>query len=147
MISLGRPSGTSVVTTAPDGKITCAMLDVVENGRGPHVDAQITLAADGTIASFTATGHHTFAATFQAAFSRTADHVSWKSEEETAERDVKGPAFYVPFAETPEVNGWLVQAALRNGGSLPLLPGGTAHVEKTGDVTIAIQGENRTLVG
>jgi imidazolonepropionase-like amidohydrolase len=133
-----------VVTTAPDGAIT-ATLDVLENGRGPHVDAKLALAPDGTIASYTATGHHTFGATFQVAFSRTGDHASWRSEEETADREIKGPAFYVPIPETPEIQGWLVQAALRNGGTLPLLPGGTAKIEKTGEISVLINGVSRTL--
>lgn len=139
IVSLGRTSGTSTITTAPDGTIT-TVLDVLENGRGPHVDATITLAADGTIATLTARGHHTFGATFDATFTRTADHASWKSTGETAERDTTGPAFYVPIAEIPEVQGWLVSAALNHGGTLPLLPGGTAHVEKTGDVTLTAKG-------
>ncbi|HET7506078.1 MAG TPA: amidohydrolase family protein [Kofleriaceae bacterium] len=146
IVSLGRRSGTSVLTVAPDGAIAIA-LDVVENGRGPHVDATITLAPDDTIATLSATGHHTFGATFHATFARTGDHVRWSSEEEHGERDVGGPTFYVPVAEVPEVQGWLVQAALRNGGSIALLPGGTARVEKTGEVTVTANGATRTLVG
>ncbi|MEO7733612.1 MAG: amidohydrolase family protein [Kofleriaceae bacterium] len=146
IVSLGRPSGTSTITTAPDGTIT-TVLDVLENGRGPHVDATITLAADGTIATLTAKGHHTFGATFDATFTRTASHARWKSTEETAERDTTGPAFYVPIAEIPEVHGWLINAALKNGGTLPLLPGGTARVEKTGDVTLTANGVTRTVTG
>src|SRR5262245_61039832 len=56
-----RPSGLLVTTTAPDGTIT-SRLSVLENGRGPKVDATIRIAADGTIASLAATGHHTFGA-------------------------------------------------------------------------------------
>jgi len=146
VVSLGRRSGRSVVTVAPDGTITTE-LDVVENGRGPHTDATIALAADGTIARVAARGHHTFGATFTAAFSRTADHASWKSDEETGERDVHGPAFYIPVASIPEVQGWLVQAALRAGGTLAILPGGTARVEKTGEATVSDGKTTRTVVG
>src|SRR5687767_13442897 len=59
VVTLGRTSGKSVITRNDDGTWT-TMLDVLENGRGPHVDATFTLAPDGTIASFEATGHHTF---------------------------------------------------------------------------------------
>ncbi len=116
MVSLRRSSGTSVVTVAADGTITTA-LDVLENGRGRHVDATIALAADGTIAKLTAKGYHTFGATFDATFARTRDHARWRSEDEKGDRDVSGPAFYVPVAEIPETLGWLVKAALHNGGS------------------------------
>lgn len=146
VVSLGRPSGSSVVTTAPDGTLT-TVLDVLENGRGPHVDATTRLAPDGTIASFTAKGHHTYGATFDASFTRTANHASWKSSEENAERDVTGPAFYVPIAEVPEVQGWLVQAALKHGGTLPLLPGGTLRVEKNAELELTGPAGKRTVVG
>ena len=33
----------------------------------------------------------------------------------------------------PTRSGWLVQAAIKAGGTLPLLPGGEARIEKTGD--------------
>jgi imidazolonepropionase-like amidohydrolase len=146
IVSLGRPSGTSVITTAGDGTITTA-LDVLENGRGPHVDATVRLAPDGTIATLAAKGHHTFGATFDAHFSHEGGHASWKSTEETAERDTTGAAFYVPIAEIPEVQGWLVRAALAHGGSIALLPAGTARVEKTGDVEVTGKAGKRTVTG
>lgn len=146
VISLGRPSGTSVITTAADGTIT-TVFDMLENGRGPHAEATITRALDGTIASVVVKGHHTFGAPVDETFARTGDHARWKSIEETGERDVRGPVFYVPMASIPESDGWLVQAALKNGGSLPLLPGGTARIENTGDVTVTANGATRTVTG
>jgi len=146
VLILGRVAGSSVITEAPDGTVT-SVLDVVENGRGPHVDARMTFAADGTITKLTAQGHHTFGATFDASFERTGDHVRWASKEETGERDVTGPAFYVPIEEIPELQGRMVQAALRHGGSIAVLPSGTARVTKTGEVTITANGASRTVVG
>src|SRR5262249_30331006 len=133
VIVLGRRSGSSTVTMAPDGTIT-TMLDMLENGRGPHADATIRLAADGTIASLSAKGHHTFGARFEATCERTADHARWNSSEESGEREVHGPAFYYPVAEIPEVVGWLAQAALSHGGSIAVLPAGTARIEKAGEI-------------
>src|SRR5882672_10647315 len=57
-ISLGRVSGRQTSVVGGDGTIR-STYDVLENGRGPHVEAEIRLAADGTIASFEATGHRT----------------------------------------------------------------------------------------
>lgn len=145
VISLKRPSGTSVVVS--DGDEHTTVLDVLENGRGPHVEAKVTLGADGTIAKLEARGHHAFGATFTASFAVSGGTASWKSEEETGSRAVTAPAFYLPVAEIPEVEGWLVQAALRHGGSIDLLPSGTARVEKTGEVVITANGASRTVVG
>ncbi len=145
VVSLKRPSGTSVITRTGD-RIT-TVLHVLENGRGPHVEAQIDFAADGTIAALEAKGHHSFGAPFNARFSLEGGAAKWQSEEETGSQAVSAPAFFLPVAEIPELTGSLVQAALRHGGTLALLPGGTAKVEKTGELQIAANGESRTVIG
>lgn len=147
VVSLSRPSGTSVTTVAPDGTITTA-LDVMENGRGPHVDATLRLAPDGTIASLYAHGHHTFGTPVEETFTMEGRRARWKSHEENGEREVSGPSFFVPIAEMPEAHGYLVQALVKAGGRLPLLPGGEARLEKTGDATVTSKsGERRHLLG
>jgi imidazolonepropionase-like amidohydrolase len=148
-ISLKRPSGTSVITRK--GKQLTTAIEILENGRGPKVDATITLADDGTIAALQARGHHAFGATFESSFSLAGGQASWKSPEETGARALPGPAFYVPPATIPELDGLLVQAALRRGGpgggTIDILPAGTARVEKTGEVQVSAGGTTRTLVG
>src|SRR5262245_32853743 len=57
VVSLSRKSGTNVTTIAADGSITVT-LDVLVNGRGPHTDATLALAPDGTIARLAMRGHH-----------------------------------------------------------------------------------------
>ena len=146
VVSLSRKSGTSVTTVAPDGTITVT-LDVLLNGRGPHTDATVHLAPDGTIGSLDAKGHHTMGTPVAEVFARQGDHATWKSHEEAGERDVKGPAFFVPIADVPDTYGWLVQALVKAGGTLPLLPGGDARLEKTGEATVRAGDKERHLVG
>ena len=64
-------------------------------------------------------------------------HAEWHATEESGVGELERPAFYVPLSETPEVEGWIVQAALDNGGSMPLLPAGEARVERVAEVTLA----------
>lgn len=145
-VSMGRPSGTSVMRTDPDGTIH-SLLHVVENGRGPHVEATFKLGADKTLASFDAKGHHTMGTQFTSTFRAENGRARWQSEEESGERELNGPAFYLPMAEVPELEGMIVQAALALGGALPMLPQGTVRVAKTGEVEISANGQKRTLVG
>jgi imidazolonepropionase-like amidohydrolase len=145
VVVVARPSGTVVTTTLPSGAISVNVA-VLQNGRGPKVDATLRLAPDGTLAAFTATGQHTFGARVDERLVREGAVLRWRSEEELGERAVTGPAFYVPMAAVP-VEGWLVQAALRAGGKLPLLPGGTAVIEKLGEHTVTVGGEARRLTG
>jgi Amidohydrolase family len=145
VVTLGRKSGTCVTTTAADGTITVA-LDVLENGRGPRVNAKLALAPDGTIAALDATGRHTFGTKVAETFHRDGRHARWKSEEEHGERDVDGAAFFLPMADIPETLGLLVRAALHAGGKLALLPGGEARVERVADATVRAGAESRRLV-
>jgi len=145
VVSLTRPSGSDVITTAPDGTLTEA-LDVVQNGRGPHVDSTMHLAADGTPASFEAHGHHEMGTPVDETFALDAGHARWKSHEEDATRDVSGSAFFVPISDGVALFPLLVTAALKAGGTLTLLPGGQAHVEKAGDATVSANGKQKHLV-
>jgi hypothetical protein len=145
VISLTRPSGSSVTTTAPDGTVTAAF-DMVWNGRGPHADATIRLAPDGTIASLEAHGHHMMQAPVDETFSIENGHAQWKSREEAGEQVVVKPAFFVPGADVPDVYGMLAQALLKAGGSMALLPAGEARIEKTGDATVQAAGQSKHLV-
>src|SRR5262245_15114918 len=107
IISETRPSGTSVTTIAADGTITVAF-DEVENGRGPHTDATIRLAADGTVESFTANGHHEMGTPVDETFTIEGGHADWQSHEEHGGADLRAPAFYIPSADLPDASGMLV---------------------------------------
>jgi hypothetical protein len=146
VVSLSRKSGTNVTTTDPDGTIKVA-LDVLENGRGPHTDATVKLDAEGLITSLTATGHHTMGTPVDERFTRTGPRGEWNSKEEHGTSDVPH-AFFVPVCDLPDALGWLASAALKAGGTLPLLPSGTAKIEKTITADVTSQaGENRKIQG
>ncbi len=139
-----RPSGHMTTTTSADGTIQL-VYHVLQNGRGPHVEATIGLAPDWTIASFQATGKHTMGTTLGESFTRTGDRVTWKSSEEQGDRSVKGPAFFIPIASMP-INWLLVPAALKAGGTIALLPGGEAKVERVGTFAVTAGTETKQLV-
>jgi len=111
VITLSRKSGTSVTIVAPDGTVTVT-LDVLENGRGPHTDATVRLAPDGTIASLDARGHHTMGTPVAGTFARDGARARWKSHEEDGSREMKGSAFFVPVCDLPDTLGWLAKALL-----------------------------------
>jgi hypothetical protein len=146
VIVLSRKSGTSTTTVAPDGTVTVA-LDVLENGRGPHTDATVRFAPDGTIASLEAKGHHTMGTPVAETFNRDGARARWKSHEEDGSREIKGSAFFVPVCDLPDTLGWLAKALLDAGGTMPLLPGGSAHIEKTVETTVHSGSEQRRVVG
>ena len=139
-----RPSGESVLTFRADGAIE-SHFEVRENGRGQLVEATVRLADDGTLASFDATGHETAGTPIDEHFSRQGRHVRWKNTAESGEKDIDGPAFYVPLASTIETYGFLAQALLTNGGTLPLLPAGEARIERTSEYAITTANASTQL--
>jgi imidazolonepropionase-like amidohydrolase len=143
-VANGRASGTLDTTTAADGTITSKLV-IVQNGRGPKVDATVKLAPDGTIATFTATGQHEMGTKVAETFTRSGNVANWHSEEESGERTLTGPAMYIPMAQSFETTGWLVAAATKHGGTLPVLPAGEVSVAKVAEQAITANGETRTV--
>jgi len=136
----GRKTGTFDISTA--GNDVHYVLKVLENGRGPEVDAAFHLAGDGTPDLFKASGHHTMGSQIAESFSRTGAKGTWASDEEHGSSDATGSTFYVWMADGP-TDPWLVPAALKNGGSIALWPGGQATVTKVAEDNFA----GRPLVG
>ena len=67
-------------------------------------------------------------------------HARWKSHEESGDKDLAAPAFFVPIADLPDTLGLLVQALIKAGGTLPLLPTGQAHAERVAETAITANG-------
>jgi hypothetical protein len=144
IVSNGQRIGFSVVTWNSDGSITNTV-DVHDNGRGPHADAVIRLAPDGTIASLDATGHTELNAPVDEHFIIRNGRASWNSREERGEKDLTGPAYFIPNSAT-DSDAFLVAALRKNGGTLQLLPGGTARIETVGDAAVPVAGKQTHLV-
>jgi len=139
----GQRVGFSTVSWNPDGSIANAV-DIHENGRGPHADAVIRLAPDGTIASLDASGLTELNAPVDEHFIVRRGRASWSSREERGEKDLTGPAYFIPNSAT-DSDAFLLAALRKNGGTLQLLPGGIARLEKVGDATVAVAGAQTHL--
>ncbi|WP_394825524.1 amidohydrolase family protein [Pendulispora albinea] len=147
IVSRSQKVGTDVVTVSPDGVVNIT-LDVHSNGRGPHTDATVHLAPDGTIASLVARGHLDMGTPVAETFERRGNHVRWSSTMESGERDVGSAAFFFPISEIPDALGWLVRSMLESPrGEMALLPAGAARLEKIGVITVKEGAKDRDLVG
>ncbi len=119
---------------------------VVDNGRGPHIEASWRLAPDGTFARYTATGKHTMGTKVAERFTRSGNRVEWKSEEEQGDRTLGGAAFFLPMADGPTAD-LLVPALQKAGGKLALLPEGEATLESIGTFTVKVGALEKKLAG
>lgn len=145
VVSSGKNVGTYDLTIAPDGAAK-GVYHVLENGRGPHNEVTFQLGDDGGLDRFEATGHFEMGTPVAESMQRTGNRARWKSTTEAGEREVAGPAFYVPMADVP-MHGFLVRAALAAGGQLTILPAGEVRVEKVAEVEVKAGDETRVLSG
>lgn len=121
----GKQMGEQVVERHDDG-LTKVRFIYKDNGRGPELTEEFRLAADGTMAQYHVKGNSTFGAVVDETFERNGGKAQWKSTTEHGEKDVAGPAVYVPLNGSFEVDSAAVAALARTpNASIALLPTGT----------------------
>ena len=138
----GNAAGTQTVASTADG--TRAEYSYNDRGRGDHIVATWKLDANGVLVEYTGTGNDYMKAPVEERFTLKDGKATWKSRSESGEKDVSGPAFYIPANAPPEIFNVLARALLKAPDhSLPLLPAGAARIEPAGDVDVS--GPNGTL--
>ncbi len=103
-----------------------------DNGRGPDIEEEISLAADGTFRSYRQRGKTTFGAMLDERFSasRGRAQLALASSEQGA-RKLEGAVIYLPTYGSPEVSAIIVRATQKApGGRLAALPGGELRSTK-----------------
>ncbi|MBS0266644.1 MAG: amidohydrolase family protein [Planctomycetes bacterium] len=141
----GQTSGSQTVKTADNGTVTVDF-SYRDNGRGPDLKEEFTVAADGTLRNYTARGTSTFGASIEESFSLTNGTAEWKSNADQGTRKVAGLAAYVPVECSPEIMARVVRAiALQPGNRLAALPGGELEVNKMHEERVEVAGQSREV--
>lgn len=144
VIFAGHHSGTQTTTVAADGSIRTT-LSYRNNGRGPDLEERITLAPDGTFASFRATGTSTFGSKIDESFARRGDRVVWRSSADRGERRIDGRAQYLPVDGSFEAGAVLARALLAAGRPVAALPGGQLTIERLASSRVTRGAETRAV--
>jgi imidazolonepropionase-like amidohydrolase len=118
-----------------------SVYDYNDRGRGPHVESVLELGDGGVPASLSIVGHGYLKDSVDEQFTKSGGTATWKTSSEHGTRANAGRAFYIANAESPVGSQLLVKAALANNGRVPLLPSGEATVEKSGEMTITVNGK------
>ncbi len=138
----GETRGEQVTTVGTDARIAVSYR-YSQNGRGPTLREEITLAPDGTLARYKVTGKSTFGAPVSESFSRRGDEAAWKSHSDQGHTRVVGPAVYVPVEASAETASVVARAIARQPtGRLAALPGGELRIEKLSTATLQSQGRS-----
>ena len=145
LVDGGKLAGQQVVTHGDDG-VTRADFIFKDNGRGPELKEEFTLAPDGTFARYQVKGTSTFGAPVDESFSRTGDKVEWHSTSDNGTQAVSGTGMYTPLGSSPEAFS-VAMAALskRADGKLPLIPSGTLTMRKVAEAQVS-NGDARRQV-
>ncbi len=117
-----------------------------DRGRGPHQEATLHPGPAGLPAALTIVGHNYVKDTVDERLATAGGTVTWQSRFEQGGQSADSQAFYIAAAETPIGSQLLIQAALKKGGRIALLPSGEAAVERVGELTIESSGRPLHLV-
>lgn len=145
LVDGGKQAGEQVVERGDDG-LTKVRYIFKDNGRGPELNEEFRLAADGTFSEYRVTGNSTYGAVVNDRFERKNDTANWTSTSEKGSKQVKGPALYIPLNSSFEVFSASLAAMARSpDGTLPLLPAGTLAQRKLDEVEVSRDGKSQTV--
>jgi hypothetical protein len=115
-----------------------------DRGRGPSVTTRYLLDHAGIPTQVDATGNNYLKAPVDEHFRITSGRAYWSSTAEKGDKELRGPAFYVPIDGNfaGEMEAALLAAP---GARLPLLPEGEAHIERVLDRMVEIGGKKQKV--
>ncbi|TDR41297.1 cytosine/adenosine deaminase-related metal-dependent hydrolase [Tahibacter aquaticus] len=136
ILTMGAKAGFQEARYADDGSIK-VHYEFNDRGRGPKMDAEYRVGADGSVARIANTGIDYFKGPVDETFSRDGSKVSWKNSAEDASQELTKPSFYLSLNGTPEEFVLLTRALLKSDSkSLDILPAGSARVEKLSELKV-----------
>ncbi|WP_229258761.1 amidohydrolase family protein [Duganella flavida] len=138
--------GQQIVERLDDG-LTKVSFSYKDNGRGPDLEEQFRVGADGTMTEYAVKGNSTFGSVVDEKFSRKGDQAAWKSTSEQGEKTVSGPAAYLPLNSSFEVASVAITALTKApDGKLALLPSGTLSQRVLDSVEVtSATGQKQTV--
>ena len=132
----GTNAGHQIVTHGDDG-VTHVDFVFKDNGRGPELKEDYTLAPDGSFARYQAKGTSTYGAPVDESFARDGARVRWKSLSDHGEQSRADAAMYTPLGGSPDAFSVAIAAlSKRSDGKLPLIPSGTLTMRKVAEADV-----------
>ncbi len=140
------PSGQDAVWTTPDGEIH-EFFQFNDRGRGPKTYSTYRLDGHGIVTWEETHGNDYMKNAVNETFTLKDGVATWKNQAEDGHQSNAAGRFFVAVDAGPANSYQLVQALLKNGGKLPLLPGGEASIKKLQTVPVEANGKkvNATL--
>jgi hypothetical protein len=145
LVNGGKDKAGHLVTTRAGDRYKVDFL-FKDNGRGPELKEEYTLAEDGTFSRYQVKGTSTFGSVIDESFSRSGNSARWKSTSDKGEQNVTGTAIYSPLGGTPDGFSVVLGAlARRPDGKLPMIPSGQLTARKIAEAEVS-SGANQRKV-
>ena len=141
----GNRAGSEISIREADGALH-VLFEFNDRGRGPRVDARITLDAGGLPSSVAITGNDYLKVPVDERFTQSSGTATWTSSAEQGSKPVTRPAFYLPLNAPPGMLAILAGALLRTPERrLDLLPAGEARIGLAGGTVVRRGSESRRV--
>jgi hypothetical protein len=130
VLTMGAKAGFQEARYADDGSVQ-VHYEFNDRGRGPKLDSEYRVGADGTVTSVAVKGNDYFKGPVDDTLKRDGNSITWKNASENETRTVEQPSFYLGLNGVPEEYVLLVRALLKAPEQkLAILPAGEARIEK-----------------
>ncbi len=140
----GNKAGEQVMERGADGRTRVRFI-FKDNGRGPELEEQFRLGADGTFIDYEVKGVAEMGGPVNERFTRSGDQAQWQSPSESGRDSVSGAAFYMPRDSSYAPISASIGAAARAGGRIALLPSGMLTQRKLDEVVVTRDGARRSV--
>jgi Amidohydrolase family len=126
--------------------VTRVDFEYKDNGRGPDLKEEFTLARDGTYRTYRVRGTSTYGAPVDEAFEVAGGKASWRSTSDSGSQAATGTALYAPLNGSLEAVTVSVAALTdRPDGKLPLIPGGTLTMRRLAESAVTRGGAKQSV--
>jgi imidazolonepropionase-like amidohydrolase len=134
------PAGQDAVWTSPDGTVH-EFYQFNDRGRGPKTYSSYRFDSNGTVTFEETKGVDYMKNPVDETFSIKDGTATWKNQAEDGRRETAAGRYFIDLDGGPSSFLFLVQALLRNGNKLPLLPEGEARLRELKKVPIEASGK------
>ncbi len=136
VLTMGAKAGFQEARYADDGSVR-VHFEFNDRGRGPKLDSEFRVAADGSVESIANKGNDYFKGPVDETFKRDGSSFTWKNASENETRTSEQPSFYLSLNGTPEEYVLLARALLKAPQQkLLILPAGEARIEKLTELRV-----------
>jgi imidazolonepropionase-like amidohydrolase len=129
------PTGQDAVWTTPDGVIH-EFFQFNDRGRGPKSTTTYRVDGSGILTFEETQGVDYMKNPVSESFSLKNGEAAWKSQAESGQQSNAAGKFFVGLDGGPAGGALMAHALLKNGGKLPLLPGGEASMKELNTVEV-----------